>query len=318
MKIVSLLVAVSLVGPAQLDSAKEAVSDSAITARIETTYTFNEHLNPFNINTTTDAGNVTLQGAVANDVQRDLAEEIAMSVNGVNQVNNELIVMPEEEPEPPYRSWRTKIDDKTTSASVRTRLMYRKALRGQKIQVKTMSGVTTLTGLVESDFHREQAEYVAFQTKGVVRVDNQLVVRTKEDLSTTRAIGRDSSDEFVEKRVEKSIMFNRHLSIRKVDVEVDDGVCYLTGIVNSPEESALAEVIASNTAGVHQVRNELSVAEFAREPNGTLDDPGVGGLEVMEPTEAMPAVEPLDVTPPPPGRDDVFGDPDAPLFPTNP
>lgn len=327
MKIVSLLVAVSLVGPAQLDSARESVSDSAITARIETTYTFNEHLNPFNINTTTDAGVVTLQGAVANDVQKDLAEEIAMSVNGVNSVNNELIVMPEDEPEPPYRSFRTKIDDKTTTASVRTRLMYRKTLRDQKIQVKTIAGVTTLTGLVDSDFHKEQAEYVAFQTKGVERVDNQLIVRSKEDLSTPRAIGRDGSDEFVEKRVEKSIMFNRHLSIRKVDVEVDDGVCFLTGKVNSPEERALAEVIAGNTSGVHEVRNEITVAAFDPEPDespldsqgGTaLDTPGTGGLEPLEPADISPEVEPLELGQPSASRDDVFGDPDQPLFPTTP
>ena len=318
MKIVSLLVAVSLIGPAQLDTAKEAVSDSAITARIETTYTFNEHLNPFNINTSTNAGNVTLQGAVANDVQKDLAEEIAMSVNGVNSVNNELIVMPEEEPEPPYRSFRTKINDKTISASVRTRLMYRKTLRDQKIQVDTIAGVTTLTGLVDSDFHRQQAEYVAFQTKGVERVDNQLVIRTKEDLSVGRAISRDGSDEFVEKRVEKSIAFNRHLSIRKVDVEVDDGVCYLTGVVNSPEERALAEVIAGNTSGVHEVKNELTVAAFAREPDGTLDAPGSDPLTTIEPTEIEPKAEPLDIPAPPPARDDVFGNPDEPLFPTTP
>lgn len=315
MSIVSLLVVATLVGPGQLDKAREAVTDSAITARIETTFTFNEHLNPYNIDTVTENGVVTLTGGVNAELQKGLAGDIAASVRGVTAVDNLILIMPDSPPEKPYRSWRTKVDDRTISVSVRTRLMYQKTLRGEKIKANTEIGVVTLTGIVDTDFQKEQAEFVAFQTKGVKRVVNGLTVRTKEDLPALRNIVRQTSDEFVEKRVEKSIVLNRHLSVRTIDVEVDDGVCFLTGIVNSDEERQLASRVAMNTRGVKQVRNDIRVYSVLPEPSG---------IEPLEPFEGEAFIEPLEVEPlellPPAQapRDDVFGDPNAPLFSDDP
>ncbi|MFP6581936.1 MAG: BON domain-containing protein [Candidatus Hydrogenedentota bacterium] len=315
MSIVSLLVAATLVAPGQLDKARGVVTDSAITARIETTFTFNEHLNPYNIDTVTENGAVTLMGGVNAELQRELAGDIAASVRGVTSVDNQIMIMPDSPPDKPYRSWRTKVDDRTISVSVRTRLMYRKTLRGEKIKANTEVGVVTLTGIVDSDFQKEQAEYVAFQTKGVKRVVNNLTVRTKEDLSTFRNIGREVSDEFVEKRVEKSIVLNRHLSVRTIDVEVDDGVCYLTGIVNSDEERQLAAQVAMNTRGVKHVRNDISVYSVLPEPMGIEPLEPFEGDALIEPLEAEP-LELLSPTQAP--RADVFGDPNAPLFSDEP
>lgn len=316
MSIVSLLVAASLLGPGQLDGARGAMSDAAITARIETTFTFNEHLNPFNIDTITDEGAVTLTGGVTGDLQKELAGDIAASVDGVKSVDNRIIVMPDDIPEKPYRSWRTKVNDKNISTSVRMRMMYQKTLRGEKIKASTENAVVTLTGIVDSDFQKEQAEYIAFQTKGVESVVNDLTVRTKEDLSTMRNIGRETSDEFVEKRIESSIVLNRHLSVRTIDVEVDDGICYLTGIVSTEEEKQLAERVAMNTRGVKQVRNDIRVYSVFPEDEGS-------NIKPLDPFEGEALIEPLEEslnqqlsTPTP--RDPVFGNPDAPLFPDTP
>ena len=46
-----------------------AVSDAAITAEVEASFLLHEKLNPFDINTTTVDGTVTLTGAVANEEQ---------------------------------------------------------------------------------------------------------------------------------------------------------------------------------------------------------------------------------------------------------
>ena len=48
-------------------------------------------------------------------------------------------------------------------------------------------------------------------------------------------------------------MLNRNVSVRGIDVEVDDGVAHLTGLVNSLPEKELAGVIAETTRGIKSV-----------------------------------------------------------------
>lgn len=283
--ILGMLIVAVLAGPGQLDSAKQSISDSATTARIETTYLFNEHLSPFNINTTTRNGVVTLSGGVRTQIQKDLAGELAASFDGVTQVDNRITVVPNVESSIPKRNFRRKFADKSISASVRTRLLYRKNLRRLKINAKTINSVVTLTGLVDTQFQKEEVGYVAFQTKGVEQVINRLTIRGIGTGGDTEEVQRKFSDEFIEKRVEKSILLNRHLSIRHVDVEVDGGICYLTGTVQTDPERRLAESIAINTSGVTEVRNTIYVRSDVAGEDGYLDV-----LEVIE----TPDLEPLD------------------------
>ena len=256
MSILGLVVAASFVVPTQIT--QQAV-DSALTARIETTFLFNEHLSPFNINTSTNNGIVTLSGSVRDPIQKELASELAASYEGVKWVNNIITVIPDTKDSIPKRSFRTKVEDKSISASVKTRLLYHKKYKGYRIGTRTENSVVTLTGIVDNEFQRAEIETVAFQTRGVDRIINQLTIRDKPELKSVKDFGRQASDEFVEKRVETSILLNRHLSLRKIDVEADNGIVYLTGVVDSEPEKKLAESIANNILGVKQVQNNIVV-----------------------------------------------------------
>ncbi len=59
-------------------------------ASLTTTYTLNRHLNPFKIDTEVHNGVATLRGTVDSDVERHLAEELALGVDGIREVKNEL------------------------------------------------------------------------------------------------------------------------------------------------------------------------------------------------------------------------------------
>jgi len=72
---------------------RTAAKDALITGRIESTFLLNEQLNPFNINTTTKNGVVTLTGSVDEPTARQLAEDLARSVKGVVDVNNQIRVV---------------------------------------------------------------------------------------------------------------------------------------------------------------------------------------------------------------------------------
>jgi len=241
------------------EAVREAASDASITAQIETTFLFNRHLSPFNINTTTTDGVVTLTGSVADEIQRELAQGIAASVADVKSVTNNITVMGTILSPRPKRTWRQRIDDMTVSASIRSRLLYHKEFKGLNIGVGSELGTVTLFGVVGSEAQSKRIAKIADETHGVIEVKNELTIRAKEERDAISNVGRQFSDEWIEKRVETAIVLNRHLSVRGLNVEVDDGICILTGTVDADEEKDLAEAVALSIYGVGNVRNEIRI-----------------------------------------------------------
>ena len=134
--ILSAVFAVAANAQASLEGTKEAISDTAITARIETLFAVNEHLSPFNINTTTAAGVVTLTGSVSDDVQKLLATDLAKTGDGVTDVKNELTVVGTVVSQRPPKTWRQKIDDASLTAAIRSNLLWNRELKGLNIGVE--------------------------------------------------------------------------------------------------------------------------------------------------------------------------------------
>ena len=263
---VALLLVASMLS-APVEQVATDVEDSAVTARIETLYLLNQHLNPFNINTTTRSGNVVITGTVDDEVQKELAEDLALSVKGVRFVDNELTVINTVVGEKEKRTWRQRVADRSTSAAVKARLLYNGQFKGLKVGISTINGVVTLYGVVPSEEHSSKISEIAQETKGVVEVVNDLQVRPKDASDPLLGVGRQFSDEWLESRVETAFLLNRHLSTRELDVEVDDGICILTGSVNSEEKQQVAEHIARSIQGDREVRNYITVR--ALEEGGT-------------------------------------------------
>lgn len=235
------------------------VEDAAITGRIETTFLLNGHLSPFNINTTTEEGVVTLTGSVDNQVQKDLAAELARSVAGVVDVKNEITVVEDAPVKESKRTWQQKIEDATVTASVRTRILYNREFNAFNIKVKTENGHTTLSGVVKTQEQIDRIGVIASETKGVQGVTNNLTTFEREKLDPVQNTGRQLSDEWIEKRVETGLLLNRHVSIRDLAVEVEDGTTILGGTVDSDTQRELAQQIAQNIQGVLKVENNIKV-----------------------------------------------------------
>ncbi len=71
--------------------------------------------------------------------------------------------------------------------------------------------------------------------------------------------------------METATALNRHLSIRRVDVEVENGVCILAGWVNTEPEKVIAGSIADNIQGVRSVRNDVHIQAGLAAPFGHLE-----------------------------------------------
>lgn len=173
--------------------------DAWLDGKIETAYALNRHLNPFRIDTKVENGMVYLSGTVESEIDRDLAGEIAMSVEGVREVDNQLEVGEEDDladdddlaydddvvddddlegddVEEASNDFMTAVSDATITATVKTKLLANDSVKGLAIDVDTEDSVVTLSGNVESDQIRDLAEALAQNTENVERVENNLEI----------------------------------------------------------------------------------------------------------------------------------------------
>jgi len=166
------------------DSFEGKAKDAWLTGKVETVYTLNRHLSPFAIDTDVESGIVHLTGTVDSDVDRALAGALAKGVDGVVAVENDLEVGSKAETaanaggsdHAAKRDFGTWVDDATTTAAVKTKLIGNGNTKGLEIDVDTKDDVVTLSGRVNSDAEKDLAEQIAKNTRDVDEVHNNLVV----------------------------------------------------------------------------------------------------------------------------------------------
>lgn len=254
-----LLTAALLFVPAQ--GVVTGVTDSAITTSIKTEIGLNPNVNTFGIHISTEEGVVTLSGRVEDETQKALAVQIAEDTKGVTEVVNNLTIIPTTITEKQERAFKQRATDKSVATAVRARMLGGKEGKGLKIGVDVVNGVVTLHGVVNSEEQKDHMAKIAANTRGVQAVVNNLVVRKKERHGFIGGIGVGMSDEWLESKIETAIVFTRKLSIRVLDVEVDDGICYLSGVVENEEQKKVAGDIAAGYAGIREVVNSITVRE---------------------------------------------------------
>jgi osmotically-inducible protein OsmY len=116
--------------------------------------------------TVTDAGHVTLAGAVATLQQRDDAERLVASLDGVRLVTNQLVV------EGP----RTRPDD--LRSSIKEALERHVAREADRIAIEIDGQSVVLSGRVASWRERQAVIGAAKGTPGVQRIEDRLVIAT--------------------------------------------------------------------------------------------------------------------------------------------
>ncbi len=165
------------------DSFEGDTKDAWITGKIETVYLLNTHLNGFKIDTDVNNGIATLSGTVDSEIDRDLAITLAEGVDGVVEVRENLVVDAEaghnadaENTRDENRSFGTWVDDATTTAAVKSKLVSNSNIKGLQIDVDTRGDVVTLSGRVATSEEKDLAEQLAANTGDVSEVRNNLVV----------------------------------------------------------------------------------------------------------------------------------------------
>lgn len=156
---------------------QQDTQDAWIKGKVETAMLLNQHLNNFKIKTDVDKGVVSLSGEVDSDIKQDLAEEIALGIEGVKQVKNDIEVVTEvASNNKNTRSLKDKFDDLTLGTTVKTKLFANSNIAGHDINVDTKNGVVTLKGEVDSQIERDLAVKIAENVDDVRKVQDELTI----------------------------------------------------------------------------------------------------------------------------------------------
>lgn len=204
--------------------------------QIEVLDELNRHglLRPAEVGVEVSGGVVTLTGTVSGHDKVEAAANAAVSVPGVRDVANKLVVDGDA----------GNHDDTKIAHAIRHALGWNTALPGEQIDVITCRGVVTLRGTVRHWYERRAAEDAVGAVPGVLSVDNQihlLVVPT--------------DDAVLREEVEDALT---HVpTCDRVRVSVAKGVVTLAGDVGSTALRQHAYALAAAAPGVRSVVDRL-------------------------------------------------------------
>ena len=254
----------SLSGAATADTASQNVTEARQETQIWTTYALSPYLRANDLKVSVHDGKATLTGNVEDNVNKDLAKQIALGVSGVREVDNQIVVKSDYTPpaRSSGRSYGDMIDDATITSTVKSKLLWSKSTDGLTTNVDTTSGKVTLTGTTNSGAAKDLAGRLAMNTHGVTSVDNKLVVDGTKAVtanaakSATKGASHDVSDTWITTKVKSTFMYSSNVDGSDITVDTKNGIVTLSGKVASGAERALAIELADNVRGVKSVRSE--------------------------------------------------------------
>lgn len=239
------------------------VQDARLEGALQTALSLNRMLDPFRIQVEVDGRQARLSGEVENDVERQLAEHVALATRGIEQVDNQLRVNAQLVERPlALRAYAQRLEDATLAAVIRARLLWSRTTEKAPIDVQSSEGVVTLRGKVDSAEAKELAGVVARTTEGVHLVNNLVSLDTAamakaRETPVGTPTGPQPSDSWIIDKIQNSYRFSRNLDGLNLKVASEEGLVRLSGEVVSSEQKTIAVEIARQIIGVRGVDADL-------------------------------------------------------------
>ena len=143
-------------------------------------------------------------------------------------------------------------NDPAITAKVKTQLVKDTTIQGRKIDVDTVEGVVTLSGVVRTRAEADYAVKLASMVSGVKRVTDNLQVGF-------RSAGQLLDDSVLSNKITAKFIGEPGIRSLNIDVDVYRGVVTLTGVVGSETEKTKAINIAKVTTGTVRVVDNMTV-----------------------------------------------------------
>jgi hyperosmotically inducible protein len=152
-------------------STGEQIDDTVLTAKVKAALIDDPDTKARQIEVDTFRGTVQLNGFVDSADEKAAASRVAHSVNGVQNVRNNLAVGHTD------RSAGAVVDDSVVTSKVKAALVAEPATKARDITVVTREGIVQLSGFVDSATEKATAAEVAQGVAGVREVRNDLQIK---------------------------------------------------------------------------------------------------------------------------------------------
>ncbi len=183
-------------------------------------------------------GRVTLMGKVGTYAARWGAERAAQRVYGVRAMDNEIEVSIDAD------NNRKDVDIQRAASDV---LRWMSELPPNSVKVAVSDGWVTLTGQVDWEYQRQDAESGVRYLLGVTGVSDEIKIRPSVSSTTVKA------------DIEAALTRRAAIDAQGISVTVKGGDVMLGGTARNWSERELAWNAAWATVGVHNVVNNITV-----------------------------------------------------------
>jgi len=139
------------------------LTDADLARAAENALKWHAHVPQNRIKVTVEKGQITLEGEVEKQFEREIALQVVLHLAGVTAVNNQIVLKPQVEP--------TEVKAKIEAAFQRSAVVEAK-----RITVKAEGGKVILTGTVRTWVEYQDAERAAWAAPGVREVKNLLKI----------------------------------------------------------------------------------------------------------------------------------------------
>jgi hyperosmotically inducible protein len=144
------------------------------------------------------------------------------------------------------------MDDSTITTRINSAMMKDDVVKAHQIDVDTVGGHVTLTGVVKTRKESRRAVQIATRESGVKSVRNNLQIGEK-------TWGETFNDKWLGSRVKSKLIAEPEIRSLNIDVDVHKGIVTLTGVVGNTAQKKRAIELAKTTEGTIRVVDNLRV-----------------------------------------------------------
>ncbi|UCD79991.1 MAG: BON domain-containing protein [Desulfobacterales bacterium] len=144
------------------------------------------------------------------------------------------------------------VDDSTITTRINNAMIKDDVVKAHQIDVDTVGGHVTLTGVVKTSEEAQRAVQIARREAGVKSVRNNLQIGEK-------SWGEAFNDKWLGSKIKSKLIAEPEIRSLNIDVDVDKGIVTLTGIVGNRYQKKRAIEIAKATEGTVRVVDNLKV-----------------------------------------------------------
>lgn len=142
--------------------------DTVIASKVKTKLVSDDFVKSRYIDVGVLNGVVYLTGLAESASQKRMASDLARGIDGVRRIENQLVVG--------KTTMGTIMDDAILTSKIKTELIKSEDVRATNVDVDTVNGVVTLTGIVRSAKEKSTVLYLTRQVAGNRRIVDNITV----------------------------------------------------------------------------------------------------------------------------------------------